>query len=271
MVRHRQVRMQSEQLGWSRSAAGWACRCSLACRSDPISGHVGRAAVMHHLNGCAPQRSSQPRKEEVSWRKCRHHSTPDGLLSQARAAPPPATRSQAKPPRRPRALCMEWANPTRSPRCRVATATAMAAEPSTSPNSLKQTSTRLGKSSEAALERDLDHRSRATVTISVEEDREDERGGAPSEAKCISTATVPIERRDVPLGRSGRPRKPEHYPFGKLSPVTSNGQGKLTGDCFFIPDADNPARKIAAGRKRHRPKVFITRQVPGGRMVWREK
>lgn len=123
-------------------------------------------------------------------------------------------------------------------------------------------------------ERDLDRGARTSGRIRVEEQVDDDLEAEPTHAVPKAerpTVKIQIQTRDVPRGRGGRPRKPEHYPFGELSPITSNGHGQLTGDCFFIPDADNPARQIAAGRKRHRPKVFLTRRVPGGRMVWREK
>jgi hypothetical protein len=109
----------------------------------------------------------------------------------------------------------------------------------------------------------------ADADAQVDDDAAEKRLAAES-GKSGRAAKVEIETRVVP-GRGGRPPKPERYPFGKLSPVRTDGRGNLSGDSFFIPDADNPARKIAAGRKRHRPKVFITRKVPGGRMVWREK
>jgi hypothetical protein len=54
-------------------------------------------------------------------------------------------------------------------------------------------------------------------------------------------------------------------------PVTADEHGNLSGPSFLIPDDDNPARRIAAARKRHKGKVFITRLVEGGRRVWREK
>jgi hypothetical protein len=79
---------------------------------------------------------------------------------------------------------------------------------------------------------------------------------------------VPIETRVVP-GRPGRPRTPEKFPFGALTPAAPNENGKPCGPCFFIRVEDNPERCVAAALKRHRPKKFITRKVPGGTWVWR--
>jgi hypothetical protein len=81
-------------------------------------------------------------------------------------------------------------------------------------------------------------------------------------------STVTIEVRVVP-GRTGRPRKPEKFPFGALTPASRNEDGEPSGPCFFIPLEDNPERCVAAALKRHRPKRFITRRVPGGTWVWR--
>ena len=81
-------------------------------------------------------------------------------------------------------------------------------------------------------------------------------------------SAVTIEVRVVP-GRTGRPRKPEKFPFGALTPASRNDDGEPCGPCFFIPVEDNPERCVAAALKRHRPKRFITRRVPGGTWVWR--
>jgi hypothetical protein len=85
---------------------------------------------------------------------------------------------------------------------------------------------------------------------------------------CTEPSTVAIEVRVVP-GRTGRPRKPEKFPFGALTPASRNEDGKPYGPCFFIPLEDNPERCVAAALKRHSPKRFITRRVPGGTWVWR--
>ena len=104
----------------------------------------------------------------------------------------------------------------------------------------------------------------------IEEDQDRELEALPSadavETAAISAAVVQI--RSVP-GRGGRPAGPERYPFGELSPVSVDEGGKMSGPCFLIPDTDDPERHIAAGRKRHRGKTFITRGVPGGTMIWR--
>lgn len=100
-------------------------------------------------------------------------------------------------------------------------------------------------------------------------DRRENESIAP-QTKVAGAGRVTIETCVIP-GRGGRPSQPEHYPFGALLPVTIDEHGNLSGPCFFIPDADDPARLIAAARKRHRPKVFLTRQAKGGRMIWREK
>jgi hypothetical protein len=96
------------------------------------------------------------------------------------------------------------------------------------------------------------------------------RDEAVQQAKNGSAARVQIETCVVP-GRGGRPATQERYPFAALLPVTVDERGDLSGPCFFIPNEDNPARRIAAARKRHKGKVFITRLTKGGRMVWREK
>lgn len=86
-----------------------------------------------------------------------------------------------------------------------------------------------------------------------------------------SNEPVAVETRTVPV-RGGRHQAPEHYPFGALEPVSLDAKGRHVGSCFFIPDEDDPKRLLAAARKRHRPKVFITRtdRQRGGRWVWRE-
>jgi hypothetical protein len=82
----------------------------------------------------------------------------------------------------------------------------------------------------------------------------------------------PIEVLPVPT-RGGRNPGGDTYPFGALQPASLDEHGQLTGTAFFIPAAADPDRLIAAARKRHKPqgKVFITRKVAGGTMVWREK
>ena len=83
---------------------------------------------------------------------------------------------------------------------------------------------------------------------------------------------VPVETRTMPV-RGGRHQAPEYYPFGALEPVSLDAKGQRVGPCFFIPDEDDPQRLLTAARKRHRPKVFLTRtdRQKGGRWVWRER
>jgi hypothetical protein len=79
---------------------------------------------------------------------------------------------------------------------------------------------------------------------------------------------VLIESAVVPPAR-GRPRREETYPFDRLTPVSADGNGELSGNCIFIPDADEPRKHIANARKRYRDRVFITRTTSGGKMIWR--
>ena len=79
-----------------------------------------------------------------------------------------------------------------------------------------------------------------------------------------------VQTRPVPR-RGGRPAGVERYPFGALTPVSINEAGEMIGPCFLIPESDDPARHIAAARKRHAGKTFITRSELGGTMVWRRK
>lgn len=83
----------------------------------------------------------------------------------------------------------------------------------------------------------------------------------------VSLPTVQVALRAVP-GRSGRPVGIELYPFAKLEPIAPDAKGNMTGPSFLIPTKD--LNHIAAARKRHKSKTFITRKVPGGKMVWRQ-
>jgi hypothetical protein len=96
----------------------------------------------------------------------------------------------------------------------------------------------------------------------------DDRVAAADETPDTELHVVAIETRVVP-GRTGRPRNREKFPFGALAPASPNADGDPSGPCFFIPVEDNPERCVAAATKRHRPKKFITRRVPGGTWVWR--
>lgn len=81
---------------------------------------------------------------------------------------------------------------------------------------------------------------------------------------------VLIEEVVVP-SRGGRPRGKENYPFAALTPVAPNASGELSGNCIFIPYADEPRKHIANARKRYRDWVFITRSTSGGKMIWRQR
>jgi hypothetical protein len=82
---------------------------------------------------------------------------------------------------------------------------------------------------------------------------------------------VEVEVRTVP-NRGGRRPSVEQYPFGSIS-VARMVDGSLEGESFFIPDHDHPLRKMAAARKRHRPKTFFSRtdKERGGLWVWRQR
>lgn len=88
-----------------------------------------------------------------------------------------------------------------------------------------------------------------------------------STSKGDSSDAVVLQVRAVP-GRSGRPGGVDLYPFAELTPITMDEHGRESGPCLFIPDADFPSRQIATARARHRDKIFITRKVAGGKMVW---
>jgi hypothetical protein len=50
-----------------------------------------------------------------------------------------------------------------------------------------------------------------------------------------------------------------------------NGEGTAEGPSFLIPEADDPVKVLAAARKRHKGKTFLSRKVAGGVRVWRAR
>ena len=91
-----------------------------------------------------------------------------------------------------------------------------------------------------------------------------------TEFSC-SDEQVPITIEVLPLPRrGGRRAGTERYPFGRLS-LAREVDGRMEGESFLIPYDDHPVRRIAAGRKRHKPKRFITRKEDNGVRVWRDR
>ena len=86
-----------------------------------------------------------------------------------------------------------------------------------------------------------------------------------------SDTAVLIEVRRLPT-RGGRRPSAEKYPFGAIGLARDAG-GFLEGESFLIPYEDEPRRRIAAGRKRHKPdgKRFLTRSEEAGVRVWRDR
>ena len=86
-----------------------------------------------------------------------------------------------------------------------------------------------------------------------------------------SDEQVPITIEVLPLPRrGGRRAGAERYPFGRLS-LAREVDGHMEGESFLISYDDHPVRRIAAGRKRHKPKRFITRKEDKGVRVWRDR
>lgn len=91
------------------------------------------------------------------------------------------------------------------------------------------------------------------------------------------TKQVLIEVVPMPA-RPGRPQKEEEYPFALLTESQKVGQ-EIVGPSFFIPDSDEPAKHVAAARKRHKGALFWVRKAVGkatdkgpevpGMRVWR--
>lgn len=57
----------------------------------------------------------------------------------------------------------------------------------------------------------------------------------------------------------------EQYPFSKLTPAkwTNESKTELTGPSFVIPKTDNPPSRLAAGRKRLKDCIFVSRKING--------
>lgn len=81
-------------------------------------------------------------------------------------------------------------------------------------------------------------------------------------------AEVPVVVRVVPP-RQGRPRKHEPFPFDSIAPAIVNNDGEIIGPSFFIPQLEEGVRRLAAAKKRHKNKKFISREVDAGLMIWR--
>jgi hypothetical protein len=79
---------------------------------------------------------------------------------------------------------------------------------------------------------------------------------------------IVIETFMVP-GRGGRPQQAEEFPFGDLDPVEKKN-GELVGPSFLIPDDKSPDKALAAARKRHKGKTFMSRKMEGGVRIWRK-
>lgn len=81
-------------------------------------------------------------------------------------------------------------------------------------------------------------------------------------------ADVSVRVRPVP-SRGGRPKMHEPFPFDSIAPAVANQYGEMIGPSFFIPQLEEGVRRLAAARKRHKDKKFISRQVGVGLMIWR--
>lgn len=97
--------------------------------------------------------------------------------------------------------------------------------------------------------------------------------GPPPAAEKIEASAydnaVRIEVRRLPTRGGRRPSK-EKYPFGAIG-LARDVDGFLEGETFLIPHEDEPRKRIAAGRKRHKPKRFLTRSELAGVRVWRDR
>lgn len=83
---------------------------------------------------------------------------------------------------------------------------------------------------------------------------------------------IKIEYLPIP-GRGGRPMQAERYPFADLPVAVRNtGSGEMEGASFVIPSTENGDNVLAAARKRHKGKTFVSRKDPrdGAVRVWRE-
>jgi len=86
----------------------------------------------------------------------------------------------------------------------------------------------------------------------------------------VSDNAVAIEVRRLPTRGGRRPAGNEKYPFGAIG-LAREVDGFLEGETFLIPHDDEPRKRIAAGRKRHKPKRFLTRTEQQGVRVWRDR
>lgn len=82
---------------------------------------------------------------------------------------------------------------------------------------------------------------------------------------------VKIEVMAIP-GRGGRPMQAERYPFAELPLAQRMPDGKMLGPSFTIPKEENPDTVLAAARKRHAGKTFVSRKTPDqmATRIWRE-
>lgn len=87
---------------------------------------------------------------------------------------------------------------------------------------------------------------------------------APKDVNGVLIETVPVP------GRGGRQMSAEKYPFAALTPAVKQADGSMVGPSFLIPanSDDKPENVLAAARKRHTGKTFISRKVDGGVRVW---
>jgi hypothetical protein len=83
---------------------------------------------------------------------------------------------------------------------------------------------------------------------------------------------VTIEEATTTLSGGYIPWLKEKYPFSKLtnSVWANDDKTAVTGPSFLIPKTDNPPSVLAAGRKRLKHCLFITRKVSvdGDIRVW---
>lgn len=86
---------------------------------------------------------------------------------------------------------------------------------------------------------------------------------APGTAARVEVVVRPVPRR------GGRPAGPEKYPFGILGLTREGPHGSVVGPSFTIPLGDHPDRRLAAARKRHPGKKFMSRKTTEGVAVWR--
>ena len=86
---------------------------------------------------------------------------------------------------------------------------------------------------------------------------------APGASSKVEVVVRPVPRR------GGRPAGPEKYPFGILGLTREGPHGSVVGPSFTIPLEDHPVRRLAAARKRHPRKKFMSRKTTEGVAIWR--